>query len=124
MKDQPSAASGREGESAALRFLQSNGLQLLTSNYRRPFGEIDLVMLDRDCLVFVEVRARRLSAPVDGLSSITASKRKKLWRAASAYLKSNPQLGQLNCRFDVVSITKDDLGYHPEWIPGAFDVGE
>ncbi|MCB1683535.1 MAG: YraN family protein [Pseudomonadales bacterium] len=124
MKDRPASATGRQGERVALRFLESKGLLLLEQNYRRPFGEIDLVMRERDCLVFVEVRVRRRSAFGDGFSSITAAKRKKLWRAASAYLKSHPQLQKLDCRFDAISITKDEQGFHPVWIPGAFEHGE
>jgi len=124
LKNRLSSATGRQGERVALEFLESRGLQLLERNYRRPFGEIDLIMRERDCLVFVEVRVRRRSAFGDGFTSITAPKRKKLWRAASAYLKSHPELQKLDCRFDAVSITTDEQGVHPEWIPGAFESGE
>ncbi|HJX17417.1 MAG TPA: YraN family protein, partial [Acidiferrobacterales bacterium] len=51
--------SGAQAEALACAHLERAGLRLLTRNYRCPQGEIDLVMDDRDTLVFVEVRYRR-----------------------------------------------------------------
>ncbi len=49
---------GREAEDRACDYLQTQGLQLLARNYRSKRGEIDLILQDKDSLVFVEVRYR------------------------------------------------------------------
>jgi putative endonuclease len=54
--------SGAQAEGLACAYLERAGLRLLARNYRCPQGEIDLVMDDRDTLVFVEVRYRRSNA--------------------------------------------------------------
>ena len=51
--------SGRDAETLACDYLQAQGMALVERNYRSRFGEIDLIMHDRDCLIFVEVRYRR-----------------------------------------------------------------
>ena len=56
-KASPSSA-GQAAETQALKYLQGQGLQLLTRNWRCKGGELDLVMLDADTVVFVEVRYR------------------------------------------------------------------
>ncbi|MDF2491420.1 MAG: hypothetical protein K0S77_4042, partial [Pseudomonas sp.] len=51
-------SQGQLAERQAMAFLQAQGLQLLAQNWRCRGGELDLVMLDRDTVVFVEVRYR------------------------------------------------------------------
>ena len=58
MGSRSTGALGKRAEDEALEFLSAAGLQLLARNFRRRGGEIDLVMLDGGCLVFVEVRFR------------------------------------------------------------------
>ena len=62
------------------------GLQLLARNVRYPFGEIDLVMRDGATLAFVEVRFRRSHGFGGAAASVDAAKRRKLARAAQAWL--------------------------------------
>ena len=49
---------GDHAEQFVLGFLKNKGLRPVTRNYRCRHGEVDLIMLDGDCLVFVEVRYR------------------------------------------------------------------
>ena len=49
---------GRQGEDAAACYLEKSGYTLLRRNYTCRLGEIDIVAMDRDVLVFVEVRSR------------------------------------------------------------------
>jgi putative endonuclease len=49
---------GKLGERAAKKHLQKLGLKFLTANFKSDRGEIDLVLRDNDCLVFVEVKTR------------------------------------------------------------------
>jgi putative endonuclease len=93
---------GQMAEMAAERYLIEHGLRLVTRNFYSRFGEIDLIMRDQDCLVFVEVKARRLSL-IEGLYSITPHKQRKLIQTAKYYIL---KLGyQPCCRFDAVILT-------------------
>lgn len=115
-------ATGAAGELAACRFLESRGLHLLDAGWRCRLGELDLVMLDGDVLVFVEVRARQPGALVDPVESIDAHKRRRTVRAASAWLSRHPGYAALPARFDVVGCDTGAAAQHvPRWIRNAFD---
>lgn len=95
---------GRKGEEAAVRYLESNGYLVLKRNYRCRLGEIDIVALDRDTLVFVEVRSRSSSGFGAAQESVTQRKQFKLRRLAWHYLKSEKKTGS-NSRFDVIAVS-------------------
>lgn len=117
-------AIGKAAESAARSYLRQQGLACLQQNFRCRLGEIDLVMQDQDCLVFVEVRFRRQGQHGDGAESITHSKRQKLIRCAAFYLRTRRISSHQVCRFDVVSVGQglqpNKAGYEFEWIRSAF----
>jgi putative endonuclease len=116
------AASGAAAEDAALAYLRAAGLRLLARNVRYPFGEIDLVMREGDTLAFVEVRLRRNSQRFGGaFASVTPAKRRKLARAAQAWLGSQRSLAKLPCRFDVVAIGPEA---DCEWLRAAFTLDD
>ena len=50
---------GTKGESFAAQVLQKNGAEILSRNYYTPYGEIDLIVRDGNCIAFVEVKTRR-----------------------------------------------------------------
>ncbi|MBK5536992.1 YraN family protein [Pseudomonas sp. TH05] len=114
--------SGRDAESYALRHLQQQGLRLLAQNWLCKRGELDLVMLDGDTVVFVEVRYRQHTQWGGALGSIDARKRQKLILAAQFFLQSEPRWSNHPCRFDVVAIDSAP-GAEPElnWLRNAFD---
>lgn len=120
-----SQAAGARHEDAALAYLQRAGLVLVERNFGCRHGEIDLVMRERDCLVFVEVRYRR-GAQVrggygGGIESVGAAKRAKLVRAAGMFLAAHPRLANLACRFDVLAIAGEPDAPQFDWRPAAFD---
>jgi putative endonuclease len=98
------STEGQRREAQALAHLQAAGLRLRAANVRYRFGELDLVMDDGAELVFVEVRYRRSSGHGGAAGSVGPAKQQRLWRAAQAYLDSQPGLSQRPCRFDVVAI--------------------
>lgn len=110
---------GVQMERAALAHLQQHGLQLLAQNWRSSAGELDLVMQDGDCLVFVEVRYRRTARFGSATESVDHRKQQRLARAASAFLCSQPRFQQAACRFDVIAISGDSPP-QLEWIRHAF----
>jgi putative endonuclease len=113
--------TGDCAERIAERFLIKRGLTLIARNYRCRFGEIDLVMQEREALVFVEVRLRRTHKGNDfggPAASITPVKQARIIAAAQHYLSGMKQLPP--CRFDAVlmnSLAVDDV----EWLPNAFE---
>lgn len=116
-------ARGARAERQAARFLQHRGLKLLARNYHCRFGEIDLVMIDRqDCLVFVEVRLRRDSDYASALQSIDWRKQDKIRKAALSFLAGRPRLQRLAARFDVVAIQQENQRQKVsiDWIKNAF----
>jgi len=105
---------GAEAEQRAAVYLQARGLKLLARNWRCRFGEIDLVLLEGDTLVFVEVRARRRPGFGGAAESITAAKRGRLMRSAEVYLAQTGHRGP--CRFDAILIEGERL----VWLCDAF----
>jgi putative endonuclease len=111
-------AVGEAREDQARAFLEARGLKLIDRNYRCRGGELDLVMRDGDCLVFVEVRYRRSARFGSAAESVTRGKQQRIALAASHYLQRNRCAAP--CRFDVVAITGDGAC---EWLKDAFTSG-
>jgi putative endonuclease len=112
---------GNTAEMLAEKFLTQQGLRTLCKNYRCKLGEIDLIMMQGDTLVFVEVRLRSNSRFSSAAESVTGRKQQKIIRAAQVYLQQTQLTEQISCRFDVVALTRNEANAIPEWIPNAFD---
>ena len=116
------ATLGDAAELEALKFLQQEGLRLVTRNFRCRTGELDLVMRDGACLVIVEVRYRSGKFVAPALS-VDDRKQMKLARAASFFLAGNPTFCDLAVRFDVVAVGRaSDTRGRIQWIRDAFRV--
>ena len=113
--------SGNAAEALARQLMEREGLRLIAQNWRCKRGELDLVMLDRDTVVFVEVRYRRYSAWGGALESVDLRKRQKLIRAAQLFLQQESRLAKHPCRFDVVALGQTGKDQEPNWIRNAFD---
>ena len=94
---------GKQGEQIAAQFLKSKGLSIREVNFRCSAGEIDIIALDADIVVFVEVKTR--SSEHFGLpeEAVNYFKQKKLIQLAMYYLQKEHSQNK-RCRFDVVSI--------------------
>ena len=113
---------GKQAEDRACRYLQGQGLHLLQRNYRSRRGEIDLILQDKDSLVFVEVRYRNDPRFGSALESVNQRKQSRLIACAQYYMQTHPDTSQQPCRFDVISIMGP--GGLIEWIPNAFSATE
>ncbi|WP_423908654.1 YraN family protein [Candidatus Spongiihabitans sp.] len=111
---------GEQVESAALAYLQSNGLTFVEKNYRAMYGEIDLIMMDQHDLVFVEVRYRKNEVFGGATQSVDANKQQKLRRTAETFLQKNHSIEFDGCRFDVVAVSGQSANYKIQWIRDAF----
>lgn len=111
---------GAWGERAAARFLRRRGYVIVERNYRCPVGEIDLVAVDGDTLVFVEVKTRTGDAFGTPFEAVDGRKRRRLLRAATHFLRRRGGEGS-GLRFDVVGVTRTGLTWRCELVQDAFD---
>lgn len=111
---------GRIAEENALEYLSSQGLKLVSRNYSCHLGEIDLIMRDKEYLVFIEVRTRKSMSYGGGVASITYAKRQKIIRTTSHFIIKHKIQEKHPLRFDVLSI--DGKSKAITWIKDAFGV--
>ena len=113
--------TGREGEDLAAAVLESHGYRILDTNFRSPFGEIDIVAEESGCLVFVEVKTRQSDRQGHPSEAVTPEKQRRLTRLAVTFLKRH-HLHEHPARFDVIGITWPDGGKpRVEHFVNAFD---
>lgn len=111
--------AGTQAENRAETWLVQQGLVKRAKNYRCKLGEIDLIMMHSDILVFIEVRLRSHRQFASAAESVTIGKQQKIIRTAQYYLQEHQLTDKVNCRFDVIAFS--DNG-DPEWIKNAFSV--
>ncbi|MEN6406686.1 MAG: YraN family protein [Thermoguttaceae bacterium] len=118
----PKTTLGRRGEAAAERYLRRQGCKTLARGSKSFLGELDLVMLDRRTIVFVEVKTRRSADLGHPVEAVHPEKQRRVTRAALAFLK---RYGLLECpsRFDVVTVLWPENRRTPkiEHFPNAFE---
>jgi putative endonuclease len=102
----PRLRLGQSGERVAADYLKAHGHRVLATNVRRREGEIDLVTLDVDTLVFVEVKLRRSDAAGEAVEALTVAKQRRMVALATAYVAEHPELPAKQ-RIDLVAI---DIG--------------
>lgn len=120
-RDNSRTTTGQLYENHALDYLKARGLRLVERNYHCRLGEIDLIMLDADMLVFIEVKYRRRSDYGDSVEQVTSRKRQKLRNSARLYLSSHPRYTNAPCRFDVVAISPGAGAAEVNWISNAIE---
>lgn len=113
---------GAAAEQSALDYLLDQGLTLVAQNYACRLGELDLIMLHRQTLVFIEVRSRSPSRFGGVAGSIDYRKQQKMRRVAQLFLQQHREHRHRFCRFDVVTFTLDDQKNptNRQWIKQAF----
>ena len=113
--------AARCGEAIAEQFCVLKGYRVLARNAREGRGELDLVAIDRDTIVFVEVKFRAAGDRGGALDAVTAKKRADTARAAARWLAERGATGR-PVRFDVIGITwgADGNELHLQHVPNAF----
>ena len=111
--------TGLAGEQAAEEWLKmQKGMHPLESRYRNKAGEIDLIMLDGETVVFVEVKTRLTASAQEGLLAVDRKKQERIARAAAYYLMKKGWQKRF-IRFDAVAVSRDGVLH----VPGAFQPG-
>ena len=115
---------GDEGELVALRYLQLNGYEILSRNYRKKRGELDIVCHKDGVIVFIEVKTRREEQFGHPFESVTTRKKQQLIKMAKQYLVEHNLWDKTYVRFDVIGVNwPKDGNPSLEHIVGAFRVG-
>lgn len=107
---------GQKYEEKAAAYLEKMGVVLLEKNFRCRQGEVDLIGLHENCLVFVEVKYRKnlsLGMPEE---AVDRAKQLKICRVSDYYRMSHPKEGTRQLRYDVVAICGDEI----TWYQNAF----
>ena len=126
----PHLITGKNAEKIAFKYLAQQGLKLVEKNYSCRYGEIDLIMRDKQSLVFIEVRYRQSTDFGLPEETVTVSKQSKIIKSAQSFLLEKKYFELYPVRFDIVAITgkvsnyKVYCGTIPEhkinWITDAF----
>ena len=103
----------------AADWLQARGLTLLERNYHCRRGEIDLILLDGECICFVEVKYRSGSAFGGARYSITRAKQQRLLLAIEHYLERHPRHRQRPQRIDALLLQQRGNDIDCDWIRNA-----
>jgi putative endonuclease len=100
-----SVGIGNKGENFVVDLLQTNGWQVIATQWKCRWGEIDIIAYDRNWLIFVEVKTRSdRNWDQNGALAISMRKQQKLYKTASEFLSHHPNLESLSCRFDVALV--------------------
>ena len=110
---------GLQGEEIAIKYLESLNHKIIQRNFRSPHGEIDIITLHENCLVFVEVKLRMNNAFGDVLEQITNKKKEHIIHTAEHYIQ-NQSISIKDCRFDVVTIVFAGGSHKIDHIENAF----
>ena len=100
---------GKSGEDLCCQYLSEKGYEIKARNFRTRYGEIDIIVKDRDVLVFVEVKTRTKEDLDDTKWSISQSKQRKLTRTALSFISEFPDDEIVEYRFDVVIIKDEEI---------------
>ena len=98
---------GAGAESFVASALEDRGMRVVDRNFRTRFGEVDLVALKGDTVVFIEVRARRSTAFATQAESISESKVGRLIAACQEFLQRT-KIDWSDWRIDVAAVDLDD----------------
>lgn len=112
---------GKYGEDLACLFLQKQGYKIIERNFRIRGGEIDIVAVDGETLVYVEVKTRTSHAFGSATEAVTPWKLRSLVRTAKFYKNARKNLPELE-RIDVVGIDLMDVNPKYEFVKNAYPI--
>lgn len=115
------AALGRKGENKACSFLEHHGMIILARNWRCRAGELDIVALDGDELVFAEVKTIRAKNGFLPSFNLSPRQRKRNYHAAKVYMRSLDITGHAG-RFDLLEVILGNwfsvnINHHRDYLP-------
>jgi len=100
---------GKEGEEQAVNALKAAGMEIIARNFRSKFGEIDIIALAGETIVFVEVKAWSFYGLEDLQYGIDDKKQRKIIETAKFFLSENRKYNKMAIRFDVIFVKKNAI---------------
>lgn len=98
---------GEDGENIVAKYLMLKGFEIISRNFYIRGGEVDVVALDRDTLVFVEVKFRTTDTFGTGAEQLNRQKRKRIKVAGICYLQKHGCEHDFNgIRYDFIALTQ------------------
>ena len=113
---------GIDGEAQVVRYLVNHGFTILARNYKKLYGEIDIIASKADVIAFVEVKTRTYHY-LNQAEIITPGKQKKIIMTAHAFIASHDYHDKIY-RFDVAFVTLVDGNMSVEYMDNAFNQKE
>src|SRR5262245_64542707 len=104
--------TGSRAENSACAFLESQGFTIVTRNFLRRIGELDVVARAGDLLVVAEVRTRASDRFGGAAASVSRGKQRRVAATTSLFLQYRPELRQCRVRFDVIVVRDGGI----EWL--------
>lgn len=101
-------AIGKYGESIARDFLINNGYKILNMNYRNRYGEIDIISIKNDIIIFCEVKSRYTNSFENPIEAVTYYKQKQIIKLSEMYLLYE-KYNNYNVRYDVIEVNFNKL---------------
>jgi putative endonuclease len=109
--------TGLLAENSAAAFLESQGFDIVTRNFLRRVGELDIVARQEDLLVVAEVRTRASEAYGGAAASIGPAKQRRIVMTTALFLQRHREYARCRVRFDVLIVRDGRV----EWLKHAFD---
>lgn len=107
---------GTDQEKRAAEYLEMHGMQILERNFRNRQGEIDIIGLHGDYLVFAEVKYRKSKNKGSALEAVDLRKQRQICKTADYYRYLHKLGRNTMVRYDVVAIQGEEI----QWIQNAF----
>lgn len=98
-------------EEKSCNILKENSYQILDRNYRNRYGEIDIIALKDNELVFIEVKYRKNAKYGYGMEAVDNKKMEKIFSLAETYIEEKGYF-DMSLRFDCMSYLNEEL----EWL--------
>jgi putative endonuclease len=100
---------GKKGEERAAEVLEAAGMEIIGKNYRSKAGEIDIIALDGETIVFVEVKTWSIFGMEDLQYSLNNRKKQKIIKTANFFLLENRKYSNMAIRFDVIFVKNNKV---------------
>ncbi len=100
---------GKAGEQKAVEYLLAQGYRVLDRNWKAPHSrhELDIVAMDKDCIVIVEVKTRSTRQYGDPIEAVNWQKVRALTSAANSYVRIKRI--DIPLRFDIIGIVNEEI---------------
>jgi putative endonuclease len=109
--------TGTLAENSAAAYLESQGFEIVSRNFLRRVGELDVVARDGELLIVAEVRTRASERFGGAAASVSRGKQRRIAATTALFLQRHPEFRRCRVRFDVIVVRDGRV----EWLKHAFD---